>query len=537
MPPLRPRSETRCPLWTRVVSAWRRVEREILSSSASSRSGGRWLPGGSSPSRIAVPSRSTVSSKVLGGRTGMNTASSAASRSMTGTVPPELGSCRYAPAEHKRIRTLAAALPPDQRRPSWRLAESFGGSAGKSESDFGSLRDVRSTSPLELDPCSSAQSGFILEGFTVHRPWLAGDCAFARTGSSTAGLRGLPACRFLPLLFVFRVKDTERLSRHNKEDIMGRIVVTEFISLDGVIEAPGGAEDYKHGGWTFEIDRGEEGDKFKLDELMEAEAQLLGRVTYEGFAAAWPDDGRRGRLRREDERDAEVRRLLDPGAGRVEEHDRSSPATSPRRSPSSSDEVDGVILVAGSAQLVQGLIEHDLVDELRLMVFPVLLGRASASSPSRRQEAAEAGRLENGRRRRRDPDLRAGLTPGVSISLHSPLQLLTFSAPYARSAHLASAEWAVHRKSESFCRAPRRRPACGGSSPRTRWSRDMRGAVRRLVASSCCSESPSTQSSTWKTASTQEFARCQSARFVRIRPMGSTVWWSSRYAELAIAGG
>ena len=69
---------------------------------------------------------------------------------------------------------------------------------------------------------------------------------------------------------------------------MGKIVVTEFVSLDGVIEAPGGGEDYKHAGWTFEIDRGEEGDQFKLDELVEAEAQLLGRVTYEGFAAAWP---------------------------------------------------------------------------------------------------------------------------------------------------------------------------------------------------------------------------------------------------------
>ena len=69
---------------------------------------------------------------------------------------------------------------------------------------------------------------------------------------------------------------------------MGKIVVTEFVSLDGVIEAPGGGEDYKHAGWTFEIERGEEGDKFKLDELVEAEAQLLGRVTYEGFAAAWP---------------------------------------------------------------------------------------------------------------------------------------------------------------------------------------------------------------------------------------------------------
>ena len=68
---------------------------------------------------------------------------------------------------------------------------------------------------------------------------------------------------------------------------MGRIVVTEFISLDGVMEAPGG-EDFKHKDWSFEFDRGADGDKFKLDEALDAEALLLGRVTYEGFAAAWP---------------------------------------------------------------------------------------------------------------------------------------------------------------------------------------------------------------------------------------------------------
>src|ERR1700754_2654875 len=69
---------------------------------------------------------------------------------------------------------------------------------------------------------------------------------------------------------------------------MGRIVVTEFISLDGVIEDPGGSEDFKYGGWSFEISRGDEGDKFKLDESLNAAAMLLGRKTYEGFAAAWP---------------------------------------------------------------------------------------------------------------------------------------------------------------------------------------------------------------------------------------------------------
>ena len=70
---------------------------------------------------------------------------------------------------------------------------------------------------------------------------------------------------------------------------MRRIVVSEFVSLDGVMEDPGGAEDYPHGGWAFKFDRGAEGDKFKLDEVMQADAMLLGRVTYAGFAAAWPE--------------------------------------------------------------------------------------------------------------------------------------------------------------------------------------------------------------------------------------------------------
>jgi dihydrofolate reductase len=154
---------------------------------------------------------------------------------------------------------------------------------------------------------------------------------------------------------------------------MGKIVVTEFVSLDGVMEAPGGGEEYPHGGWTFEIDRGEEGDKFKLDELVEAEAQLLGRKTYEGFAAAWPQ--------------------MEDEAGFAEKMN-GMPKYVVSSTLESADwenstilsgdfveeisklrqEVDGVILVAGSAQLVQGLVEHDLVDELRLMVFPVLLG-------------------------------------------------------------------------------------------------------------------------------------------------------------------
>src|SRR5919206_4266304 len=85
-----------------------------------------------------------------------------------------------------------------------------------------------------------------------------------------------------------RAPQRSNCRRRRTEEPMGKVVVTEFISLDGVIEDPGGAEDYPHGGWSFKFDRGAEGDKFKLDETMASDAQLLGRVTYEGFAAAWP---------------------------------------------------------------------------------------------------------------------------------------------------------------------------------------------------------------------------------------------------------
>src|SRR5260370_17175918 len=69
---------------------------------------------------------------------------------------------------------------------------------------------------------------------------------------------------------------------------MGKVVVTEFITLDGVIESPGGGEGFEHDGWSFKFTRGDEADKFKYDGLIAADAQLLGRVTYQGFARAWP---------------------------------------------------------------------------------------------------------------------------------------------------------------------------------------------------------------------------------------------------------
>jgi dihydrofolate reductase len=159
--------------------------------------------------------------------------------------------------------------------------------------------------------------------------------------------------------------------RHTEEDVMGRIVVTEFISLDGVIEAPGGGEDYKYGGWTFEIDRGDEGNRFKLDETMSSAALLLGRRTYEGFAAAWPErDGEFADKFNTMPKYVVSSTLRDPewSNSTVLSGDVVDEITKLKR------EQDGDIVVHGSAQLVQSLIENDLVDELRLMVFPVVLG-------------------------------------------------------------------------------------------------------------------------------------------------------------------
>ena len=152
---------------------------------------------------------------------------------------------------------------------------------------------------------------------------------------------------------------------------MGRIVVTEFVSLDGVMEDPGGAEDYRYGGWTFEIDRGEEGNKFKLDETLDAEALLLGRVTYEGFAEAWPSrDGEFADKFNSMPKYVVSSTLANPewNNSRVLRGDVAEEVAKLKK------DVAGDVYVHGSARLAQTLLEHDLVDELRLMVFPVVLG-------------------------------------------------------------------------------------------------------------------------------------------------------------------
>jgi dihydrofolate reductase len=162
------------------------------------------------------------------------------------------------------------------------------------------------------------------------------------------------------------------LLSNEKEITMGRIVVTEFVSLDGVMEDPGGSEHTKHGAWTFKFSRSDEGDKFKLDEVLNAEAQLLGRVTYEGFAEAWP------------------KMSGDPFSAKFNSMPKYVISKTLKKADWNNstilsgnvvDEVKklkqrlkGDILVSGSARLVQTLIANDLVDQLNLMVFPVILG-------------------------------------------------------------------------------------------------------------------------------------------------------------------
>jgi dihydrofolate reductase len=159
---------------------------------------------------------------------------------------------------------------------------------------------------------------------------------------------------------------------------MGKLIVTEFVSIDGVFEDPGGAEGYEHGGWTFEYDRGEDGGKFKLDEVMEAQVQLLGRVTYEGFAAAWPS--REGPFA--DKLNSDPKYVVSTTLTNPEwEHTTVISDDVVDRISKLKDETEGVILVAGSGTLVRTLLEAKLVDELRLMVFPTILGRGKRLFP------------------------------------------------------------------------------------------------------------------------------------------------------------
>ena len=154
---------------------------------------------------------------------------------------------------------------------------------------------------------------------------------------------------------------------------MGKVVVTEFITLDGVIQDPGGSGEMERGGWSFEYNRGEEGDKFKLDELNASDAQLLGRITYEGFAAAWPnmkDDAGFAEKMNSMPKYVVSTTITDPEW----ENTTVISENVPDEVAKLRDQHDGDILIAGSAKLVQSLVDADLVDEWRLMVFPEVLG-------------------------------------------------------------------------------------------------------------------------------------------------------------------
>jgi dihydrofolate reductase len=151
---------------------------------------------------------------------------------------------------------------------------------------------------------------------------------------------------------------------------MGKLVVTEFVSLDGVMQAPGG-EEFKYPGWSFAFDRGDDGNDFKLQETMESDVLLIGRVTYESFAGAWPE--RKGEFA--DKFNTMPKYVVSSTLDDPEWNNTTVLKGSAAEEASKlKGEIDGIIQVPGSLRLVQELLEYDLVDELHLMIFPVVLG-------------------------------------------------------------------------------------------------------------------------------------------------------------------
>jgi dihydrofolate reductase len=153
---------------------------------------------------------------------------------------------------------------------------------------------------------------------------------------------------------------------------MKKVIVSEFVTLDGVMEDPGGAEQFERGGWAFQFERGPEGDKFKLDEVMQAGALLLGRKTYEGFAAAWPS--RTGEFA--DKMNGMPKYVVSTTLDNAGWNNSTIISSNVVEKVAELKGLPGQdILIAGSGQLVGTLLEHDLVDEYRLMVYPVILGK------------------------------------------------------------------------------------------------------------------------------------------------------------------
>jgi dihydrofolate reductase len=165
---------------------------------------------------------------------------------------------------------------------------------------------------------------------------------------------------------------------------MSRIVVSEFVTLDGVFEDPGGSEGHERGGWAFQFERGEEGDKFKLDETMGSDALLLGRRTFEEFAKHWP--AREGEFA--DKFNGLTKYVVSSTLEDAEAVWANSRVIALEDVGALREGEGGDVVVHGSGRLVQGLLEKGLVDELRLMVFPVVLGsgrRLFDASPEARR--------------------------------------------------------------------------------------------------------------------------------------------------------
>jgi len=154
---------------------------------------------------------------------------------------------------------------------------------------------------------------------------------------------------------------------------MGRIVVSEFVSLDGVMEDPGGSEGTPAGGWAFRFERGADGDAYKLEELRDAEAMLLGRVTYEGFAAAWPSiEDEQGFA---EKMNGMPKYVVSSTLERADwQNSTILPGDPVAEVTALKGRLAGNILVAGSMSLVHTLHDAGLVDEYRLMIYPTVLG-------------------------------------------------------------------------------------------------------------------------------------------------------------------
>ena len=151
---------------------------------------------------------------------------------------------------------------------------------------------------------------------------------------------------------------------------MRKLVVSEFLTLDGVMEAPGGEPTHPHAGWVGDF-MSDEQMTYKLDEVLEAESLLIGRVTYESFAGAWPEREGEFADKMNTMPKHVVSTTLQNPAWANSEVIRDDVAGAVRRLKAGDG---GPILVAGSQTLVASLMEHDLVDEYRLMVFPVVVG-------------------------------------------------------------------------------------------------------------------------------------------------------------------